>query len=33
MQARVFRFVNHTHTAAAQLVDNAVMRNGLPDHG
>ena len=33
VQARVFRFVNHTHTAAAQLVDNAVVRNGLPDHG
>ncbi len=33
MQPRVFRFVNHTHPAAAKLVDNAVMRNGLADHG
>ena len=33
VQARVFGFVNHTHPAAAQLVDNAVMRNGLADHG
>ena len=33
MQARVFRFVNHTHPAAAQLLDNAVMRDGLADHG
>ena len=33
MQPGVFGFVNHTHPAAAQLVDNAVMRNGLPDHG
>ena len=33
MQPRVFRFVNHTHPAAAQLLDNAVVRNGLSDHG
>jgi hypothetical protein len=33
MQPGIFGFVNHTHPAAAQLVDNAVMRNGLPDHG
>ena len=33
MQPRVFGFVNHTHAAAAQLLDNAVVRNGLSDHG
>jgi hypothetical protein len=33
MQPGIFGFVNYTHPAAAQLVDNAVMRNGLPDHG
>jgi hypothetical protein len=29
----VFGLVNHTHTAAAQLLDDAVMRDGLADHG
>ena len=33
VQPRVFRFVNHAHPAAAQLLDNAVVRNGLSDHG
>jgi hypothetical protein len=33
MQPRVFRFVNHAHAAAAQLLDNAVVGNGLSDHG
>ena len=33
MQPRVFGFVNHTHSAAAQLGDNAIVRNGLADHG
>jgi hypothetical protein len=32
MQPGIFGFVNYTHPAAAQLVDNAVMRNGLTDH-
>ncbi len=27
----VFGFVDHTHTAAAKLLDNAVVRNGLAD--
>src|SRR5215831_9153512 len=30
---RVFRFVNHTHPAVAQLVDDAVVQDGLADHG
>ena len=33
MQPRVFGFVNHAHPAAAELLDDAVMRNGLADHG
>src|ERR1700690_2395310 len=32
VQARVFSLVDHAHPAAAQLFDNAVMRNGLADH-
>ena len=28
----VFGFVNNTHPATAQLLNNAVMRDGLPDH-
>jgi len=28
----VFSLINHTHPAAAQLLHNAVMRNGLADH-
>jgi hypothetical protein len=32
VQARVLGFVNHTHAAAAEFFENAVMRNGLPDH-
>ena len=31
VQARVFGFVDHTHTAAAQLLDDAIVRNGLTD--
>ena len=31
-QARVFGLVDHTHPAAAQLLDNAVVRDGLADH-
>jgi hypothetical protein len=29
----VFGFVNYPHAAAAQLLDDAVVRYGLPDHG
>ena len=33
VQPRVLRLVNHTHPAFAQLADDAVVRNGPPDHG
>jgi hypothetical protein len=33
MQPRVFGFVNHTHPTAAQFGDNAIVRDGLADHG
>src|SRR5437868_1200486 len=29
----VFRFVDHTHATAAEFFDDAVMRDGLADHG
>src|SRR6266581_8509530 len=32
VQARVFRFVNHAHTAPANFFDNAIVGNGLADH-
>ncbi len=32
-QAGIFSLVNHAHTAAAQFLDNAVVRDGLIDHG
>ena len=32
VQSSVLRFVHHTHPAAAQLFDDAVMRDGLADH-
>ena len=32
-QARVFGFVDHTHTAAPELLDDAIVRDGLADHG
>ena len=32
VQPRVFSLVDHAHTAAAQLLNNAVVRNSLPDH-
>jgi hypothetical protein len=28
----VLGLVDHTHPAAAELLDNAVVRDGLPDH-
>ena len=28
----VFRFIHHTHSSATQLVQNAIVRNGLADH-
>ena len=31
-QPRVFGLVDHTHPAAAELPDNAVVRDGLADH-
>ena len=32
MQPRVFGLVDHAHPAAAELFDDAVMRDGLADH-
>jgi hypothetical protein len=32
MKARVFRFVDHAHPAAADFLDNTVVRNSPPDH-
>ena len=31
-EADIFRLVNHTHAAAAELCNDAVMRDGLTDH-
>ncbi len=31
-QARVFGLVDNAHAAAAELLDDAIMRNGLADH-
>jgi hypothetical protein len=28
----ILSFVDHAHSAAAQLLDNAVVRDGSPDH-
>src|SRR3982075_1393185 len=33
MQSGVLGFLNHTPTAAAQLFNDAVVRDGLADHG
>ncbi len=33
VKAGVFGFVNHAHAATAELLDDAVVRNGLADHG
>ena len=32
MQTGVFGLVNHAHAAAAQLADNAIVRDGRVDH-
>jgi hypothetical protein len=32
VEAGVFGFVDHTHPATAQLLDNAIVRDGLADH-
>src|ERR1700736_5282552 len=32
IQLNVLRLIDHPHPAAAQLLDDAVMRNGLADH-
>src|ERR1700692_392075 len=32
VQLEVFRFVHHTHPAATELRENAIVRNGLADH-
>jgi hypothetical protein len=32
MQPGIFRFVDHPHAPAAQLLDDAVVRDGLVDH-
>jgi hypothetical protein len=32
MKPDVFSFVDHTHAAAAQLLDDSVVRDGLADH-
>ena len=32
MQPRVFGLIHHTHTAAAEFLDNTVVRDGLADH-
>ena len=31
-QPRVFSFIDHAHPAAAELFDDAVVRDGLVDH-
>ena len=33
MEGRVLSFIDHAHAAAAQFLDDAVMRDGLTDHG
>jgi hypothetical protein len=31
VQARVLRFIDHAHTTAAELLYDAIVRNGLAD--
>jgi hypothetical protein len=33
MQSRVFGLVDHAHAATTKLLDDAVVRDGLADHG
>jgi hypothetical protein len=33
VEARVFRFVDDAHASAAEIFDDAVMRDGLANHG
>ena len=33
VQRRILSLVHHTHATAAQLLDDAVVRDGLADHG
>ncbi len=33
MQPRILGFVDHTHPATAELIDDTVVRDGLADHG
>jgi len=32
-QLRIFRFVDHAHSAAGQLFNDFIVRNGLPEQG
>jgi len=32
-QLRILGLIHHTHAATAQLLDDAVVRDGLADHG
>jgi hypothetical protein len=33
MQPGVFGFVNHTHPATAEFLNNTIVRDGLANHG
>jgi hypothetical protein len=33
LEARVFRLIDHSHPAAPESLEDAVVRNGLADHG
>ena len=33
VEPRVFRLIHHTHPAFAELADDAIVRDGPPDHG
>ena len=32
-EPKIFGFIHHSHATAAELFENAVVENGLPDHG